>query len=608
MRKRWKWVGLSVLAFVLVIAYAIAFLIDEPLRRTTESQMNARLKGYTARIGKLDFHPIGFSVDFYDVVMVQDAHPDPPVMHIKRLSASVQWSAIIRGRIVADFELIEPNIYVDRTHFVRELEDPTPVKDRGWQEALQAMYPAKINEFVVKRGALTYVDSGQERPLTLKDLEVVVQDVRNVRSDPDVYPSPIEIKATVFDEGRLAIQGKADFLRVPHLGVKGHIDLEKVALDYLKPIVARYGFTLAAGTFGGRGNVEYSPEVAILDLDEVRVDGLRGDYAYKKRTAQPVKEAAAKTADAAAEVANKPDVLLKAKRISASGATVGFVNQEATPHYRVFLADTNLVIENFTNQRTEGTATARLDGRFMGSGVTTVRATFRPETNGPDFDLERADREHRPQGAERPAAGAREGRRGVRGVLGLLRGEREGRGASRATSSRSSATSTSTTPSQDRDKSFGRKLKEKAAEVVGKVLKNRPRDEVVDPPPDAQVELARGEQHGGGRQILVEVLAEPGRHDRVRDVRDDLPVHLARHPAHGVRGAALGAAEGEDLAQGLLGLHGVRPAEGTGVRAGAVADPADEELVLVGGIADVEAGLLVGVGGGLVLPAVASRC
>ena len=45
--------------------------------------------------------------------------------------------------------------------------------------------------------------------------------------------------------------------------MKGHIDLEKVALDYLKPIVARYGFTLAAGTFGGRGNVEYSPEVAI---------------------------------------------------------------------------------------------------------------------------------------------------------------------------------------------------------------------------------------------------------------------------------------------------------------------------------------------------------
>jgi hypothetical protein len=476
-RKRWKWIVLAVLAVVLVLAYAIAFLIDEPLRRTTESQMNARLKGYTARIGKLDFHPIGFSVDFYDVVMVQDAHPDPPVMRIKRLSASVQWSAIIRGRIVADFELVEPNIYVDRTHFVRELEDPAPVKDRGWQEALQAMYPAKINEFVVRRGSLTYVDSGQERPLTLKDLEVVVQDVRNVRSAPDVYPSPIDIRATVFEHGKLAIKGQADFLRVPHLGVKGAIDLQRVELNAFKPIVARYGFTLAAGTFGGRGNVEYAPEVAILDLDEVRVDGLRGDYAYKKRTAQPVKQAATKTAEAAGEVANKPDVLLKAKRISATGATVGFVNQEATPHYRVFLADTNLVIENFTNQRTEGTATARLDGRFMGTGVTTVRATFRPETKGPDFDvnaqIENTD---------------------LKALNDLLRAHAKIDVASGVFSVYSEVTVKAGRingyvkplfrdldvyhADQDREKSFGKKLKEKAADLVGKVFKNQPRDEV----------------------------------------------------------------------------------------------------------------------------------
>jgi len=33
-------------------------------------------------------------------------------------------------------------------------------------------------------------------------------------------------------------------------------------------------------------------------------------------------------------------------------------------------------------------------------------------------------------------------------------------------------------PGQDEDKSFGQKLKEKAVDVLGKVLKNRPREEV----------------------------------------------------------------------------------------------------------------------------------
>lgn len=49
------------LAVLAMVAYTIAFLIDEPLRRYTEAKLNGALKGYTARIGKLDFHPHGFS-------------------------------------------------------------------------------------------------------------------------------------------------------------------------------------------------------------------------------------------------------------------------------------------------------------------------------------------------------------------------------------------------------------------------------------------------------------------------------------------------------------------------------------------------------------------
>jgi hypothetical protein len=485
-RKRWKWIA-GALSVVLVIALAITFLIDEPLRRATESQMNARLKGYTARIGKLNFHPIGFAVDFYDVVVVQDAHPDPPVMRIARLTASVQWKALIRGAVVAEFQLIEPVVYFDRTHFVRELEDPTPVKERGWQEALQAMYPLEINEFVVRRGAVTYVDSGQARPLTLSNVEAVLEDIRNVRSEPDVYPSPIRVTATVFDAGRLAIDGQADFLRVPHLGVKGRIELQRVALDFFRPIGARYGFTVTAGTFGGSGHVEYAPEVSILDLDEIRVDGLRGDYAYRKRTAQPVKQAVSKTAEAAEQVSNKPDVLLKAKRIVANGATVGFVNEEASPHYRVFLADTSLVMENFTNQRTEGTGTARLDGRFMGSGIAAVRATFRPEIDGPDFDvdakIENTDLKPlnnllRAHAKVDVASGLFSVYTEVRVKAGRIKGYVKPLFRDLDVYD----------PAQDEDKSLGAKLKEKAADLVGKALRNQPREEVATVVPlDGQV-------------------------------------------------------------------------------------------------------------------------
>ncbi len=45
-------------------------------------------------------------------------------------------------------------------------------------------------------------------------------------------------------------------------------------------------------------------------------------------------------------------------------------------------------MENFSNHFEHGPATARATAKFMGSGPTRIAATFRPETNGPDFDLE----------------------------------------------------------------------------------------------------------------------------------------------------------------------------------------------------------------------------
>jgi hypothetical protein len=56
--RRWMIAGIA-LGLVLLVAYVVAFLIDEPLRRYTEVKMNRALKGYTVHITKLNFHPLG---------------------------------------------------------------------------------------------------------------------------------------------------------------------------------------------------------------------------------------------------------------------------------------------------------------------------------------------------------------------------------------------------------------------------------------------------------------------------------------------------------------------------------------------------------------------
>ena len=133
----------AIIFLLLVIAIVAAFFIDEPLRRRMEARLNSTLQGYTVTIGRLDFHPIGLSLDLEDATIVQNDNPEPPVAHIPVLSASVAWRAILFGQVVADFQIDSPKIYINRKQAKKEIDDEVPIKERGWQQAAAGNLPAE---------------------------------------------------------------------------------------------------------------------------------------------------------------------------------------------------------------------------------------------------------------------------------------------------------------------------------------------------------------------------------------------------------------------------------------------------------------------------------
>jgi hypothetical protein len=475
---RWyRWVA-GVAVTIVVLLLITAFLLDEPLRRLVERQMNERLKGYTATVKKLNFHPIGFALDLYDVVLVQDANPDPPVMKIERLSANVQWSALIRARLVADFALVRPTLYINRGHLDAEEKDDVPIGEHGWQDALQAIYPLKINNFTIRDADITYVEEGQSQPLRISKLQVLAQDIRNVRSDPGDYPSPVHMEAQIFDRGRLTIDGHADFLAEPYAGVKGRVELAEIALDYFRPVLQRSNILVTRGTFSGKGLVEYAPKFKKVDLEELRLDGLQAEYLYHKPKAAVAKQAVKTTAQAAKEVSNDPGVVLHAREMKLTGATVGFVNKDSTPNYRVFLANTDLTIENFSNQKAEGYGHAHLTGRFMGSGQTTVDLVMRAENSGPDFSLNAKIEDTDLRALNDVVRAHTKGVDVASGVMSVYSEMVVKGGRVKGYIKPLFKDLNVYDKEQDEDKTLGAKLKEKAADVVAKVFKNRKRDEV----------------------------------------------------------------------------------------------------------------------------------
>jgi hypothetical protein len=153
------------------------------------------------------------------------------------------------------------------------------------------------------------------------------------------------------------------------------------------------------------------------------------------------------------------------------------VNRAARPDYRLFLEGAEVHLHNFSNQLTEGTAAAKVTGRFMGSGRTVVGASFRPETQGPDFALAASieDTDMRALNEFLRAYGKLDVVGGAFSVFTELRVKhRAVQGYVKPLIRELDVYDTQ----QDKEKNLFQKLYEVAAGGVSQILENFPRDEV----------------------------------------------------------------------------------------------------------------------------------
>ena len=376
-----------VVAVVLLVLFVAFSFVDEPLRNYAEQQANQALKGYHLQIGSLAFHPVGLSVDLKHVVLTQDKRPEPALARIDRWTASIHWRELLTGNLVSDHEIVRPVIHFTRAQAAEEARDDRDLKERGWQQAVRELYPFEINALKVSDGEITYNDSPNSKPMQLRGIQFHAENIRNVQSPDKQYPSTIKLEAQVFGSGRLVVDGKADFLAEPHLGVDADVTLTHLALKELLPLAGRMNLQVREGTFDANGHVEYSPSVEQVELQDLTVDGLRADYVQAGNSAEKAKPAVRSTASRAKGEPKKPPLALRVKRGKLSNSELGFVNKSIEPNYRVFLSQLDMTIEDFSNRFDQGTGKVDLTGRFMGSGKVTANAVFRPQKPLPDFDV-----------------------------------------------------------------------------------------------------------------------------------------------------------------------------------------------------------------------------
>src|SRR5260221_14245152 len=175
------WIG-GFFATMIIAVFIASFFLDDIVRTRTQASMNQKLKGYHVALAHAHLQLVGGILTLNRLKVVQEAHPRPPVADIAKMRFTIQVKELFSRRVVADVLLSRPKIHIDQTQFVEEKKSKVPLKQKGWQDALEAAYPIKINRFTIYDGDVVYIQDQVNPPLHLANLNFTADNIRNIHA------------------------------------------------------------------------------------------------------------------------------------------------------------------------------------------------------------------------------------------------------------------------------------------------------------------------------------------------------------------------------------------------------------------------------------------
>ena len=383
------WSG-GILATLVVALFIASFFLDDIVRTRTQAAMNQKLKGYHVALAHAHLQLVGGILTLNGLKVIQQAHPHPPVADVAMMRFHIQVKELFSRRIVADVLLSHPKVHIDQRQLVSEKSDKVPLRQKGWQDALAAAYPFKINRFTIQNGDVVYVQDAVNPPLHVANLNFTTDNIRNIHAPENVYPSRFHANLVIFGTGRATIDGHANFLEEPFPGARAQYTIANVPLSTFDPEIRQINIAVSGGRLSSNGLLEYSPKVTRVDVDNATIDGVGIGYVHAPATQQAEAQRVKETGKQIKKQNNRPAVHISVRELDITHSNFLFTDKTANPNYKLFINDTDIALKNLSNHQNQGPADLTLRGKFMGSGDTSVGGDFLASQQGPAFNLKLA--------------------------------------------------------------------------------------------------------------------------------------------------------------------------------------------------------------------------
>lgn len=203
-----RWLGIVLLLLVLLGLGGRA-LLPSLVRHYVNRTLDRNLL-YAGRIGEINVHLLRGAYTIHEVHISQRTGNVPvPLLTAKRVDFSVQWDALLHGRVVGRFLMDHPEL-----NFVASSEENQAQTGFGgpWLQMIRDLFPFQINSAAIQEGTVHFRDYQTPKPVDiyLSHLNGSIDDLSNIRNETAPLIAKVHADAQVMDQAKLELKMTLD--------------------------------------------------------------------------------------------------------------------------------------------------------------------------------------------------------------------------------------------------------------------------------------------------------------------------------------------------------------------------------------------------------------
>lgn len=186
-RGRGKRIAWIIAGSVLALVLAVHLFLPSLLLRAVNRGL-AGIPGYRAHVEDVDVSLLRGAYAVNGVVFEKLEGGDAlPVFTARRADFSVEWSALLRGKIVSEIGLLEPRLNI----LPGPSGDTASFDFAALRRAVEGFFPFTINRFDIEDGAVRFIDSSRSPPVDLRidAIHATAKGLTNAQEAPKETPA-----------------------------------------------------------------------------------------------------------------------------------------------------------------------------------------------------------------------------------------------------------------------------------------------------------------------------------------------------------------------------------------------------------------------------------